>query len=106
MSTYAIVETGSKQYWVEPDAVLEVEKLDLDEKQKQIELTQVLFAKNGSDFKIGEPVISNAKIVCEVLGNFKGKKIISYTFRRRKASRNMKGHRQIYTRLRVKEIKF
>ncbi|MBU3759826.1 MAG: 50S ribosomal protein L21 [Candidatus Omnitrophica bacterium] len=106
MSKYAIVETGSKQYWVEPEAVLEVEKLEFDENQKEIDLTQVLFAKDGTDFKIGEPVISGAKVVCEILGNMKGKKVITYKFRRRKASRNMKGHRQTYTRLRVKEIKF
>ncbi len=106
MSTYAIVETGSKQYWVEPDAVLDVELLELSEDQKKVELTQVLFAKDGENFKIGQPVIANAKVICDVIGNIKGEKIITYKFRRRKASRNIKGHRQPYTRLKVKEIKF
>lgn len=104
MSNYAIVETGSKQYWVEPDAVIEVEKLAGTEKG-QVELDRVLFLKNGEKVLVGQPVVKGAKVLCDVLGEIRDKKVISFKYRRRKASQSTRGHRQTYARLRVKEIK-
>lgn len=105
MSTFAIVETGSKQYWVEPNSVIEVEKLDLAPDTKTVELENVLFFRDGDNVKVGQPAVTGAKVICENLGDIKGDKVISYKFRCRKASRNIKGHRQTYSKLRVKEIK-
>jgi len=105
MSTFAIVETGSKQYWIEPDSVIEVEKLSISPDTKIVELENVLFYKDGDNVRIGQPTVEGAKVICENLGEMKGKKVISFKFRRRKASRNIKGHRQTYSHLRVKEIK-
>ena len=105
MSTYAIIESGSKQYLVEPNAVIEIEKLPLPEKGKDILLDKVLFFKDGEKCQVGTPLISGAQVVCENLGEFRGPKVISFKFRRRKASRRKKGHRQDLLRLRVKEIK-
>ena len=104
MPAYAIVETGSKQYRVEADTVLEVEKLVLPENQKQIALEKVLFFRDGDKIQVGSPFIRGAKVVCDYLGEFRAPKVISLKYRRRKASRRKKGHRQDLYRLRVKEI--
>ena len=104
MGNYAIVETGSKQYWVEPKQVIEVELLDVTEGQKEVLLDQVLLVRDGAQLKIGTPTVSGAKIVCENLGEIRGPKIEHYRMRRRKASRRKHGHRQDYLRLLVKEI--
>lgn len=103
MSKFAIVETGSKQYLVEPESVIEIELLDA-EPGKKVELENVLFVKDGDKVQIGQPVLKGAKIVCEHLGEVKGKKVVSFTYRRRKASKKIKGHRQNFLRLKVKDI--
>ena len=105
MTNYAIVETGSKQYWVEPKQVIEVEWLDVPEGQKEVVLDQVMLIQNGGKVTIGTPIIEGAKIVCENLGEFRGPKLVHYRMRRRKSSRCKTGHRQDLLRLRVKEIK-
>lgn len=104
MEKYAIVETGSKQYWVEPKQVIEVELLDIPEGQKEVVLDQVMLVQNGGQVKVGTPLVAGAKIVCENLGEMRGPKLIHYRMRRRKASRRKQGHRQDLLRLLVKEI--
>lgn len=104
MSAYAIVETGSKQYRVEPKSVIEVELLDLVENQKEVTLDRVLLYHDGKTAKIGKPTLAGAKVVCELLGEIRGPKTISLKYRRRKNSKASKGHRQDLLRLQVKEI--
>ena len=104
MSQYAIVETGSKQYWVEPKAIIEVELLEIPAGQKEVSLNKVLLVKAGDKVQVGNPTVAGASVVCENLGEFRGPKVISFKFRRRKASRKKRGHRQDMLKLRVKEI--
>lgn len=104
MGNYAIVETGSKQYWVEPKQVIEVELLPTAEGQKEVSLDRVLLIQDGAGVKIGTPSVAGAKVICENLGEIRGAKVIHYRMRRRKASRRKHGHRQNYLRLLVKEI--
>ncbi len=104
MEKYAVVETGSKQYLVEPKQVIEVELLEAVEGQKEVVLDQVMLIKTGSQVKVGTPVIAGAKVVCENLGEFRGPKLIHYRMRRRKSSRRKSGHRQDLLRLLVKDI--
>ena len=105
MTLYAIIESGSKQYYVEPNSILQVEKLKLEDQQKEVCLDRVLFYKDGEKTEIGKPTIEGAQVVCDFLGNTKLKKVISFKFRRRKDSRRIRGHRQQVTKLLVKEIK-
>lgn len=104
MSKYAIVETGAKQYWVEPESVLEIEKIELSPGQEEVILDRVLFVKNGEKMYVGQPTVDGAKVTCENLGEVRGPKLISFKFRRRKASRRKIGHRQNLLKVRVKEI--
>jgi large subunit ribosomal protein L21 len=105
MAIYAIVETGSKQYWVEPKSVLDVELLEGAEGKKEVVLDRVLFYTDGTKTNIGAPVLAGAQVVCENLGSIRTPKVIHYRMRRRKASRRKHGHRQTMLRLQVKEIK-
>lgn len=101
---YAIIETGSKQYHVEPNGVIQVEKLELSPETKEVLLDRVLMVRDGDKLYVGTPVLNKAKVTCEYLGDMKAPKVISFKYRRRKNSRNIKGHRQIYSQLRVKDI--
>ena len=105
MTLYAIIESGSKQYYVEPNSILQVEKLKLEDQQKEVCLDRVLFYKDGEKTEIGKTTIEGAQVVCDFLGNTKLKKVISFKFRRRKDSRRIRCHRQQVTKLLVKEIK-
>jgi len=104
MSDYAIIETGGKQYWVESKSIIEIELLDIPEDAKEVVLENVLFCRQGDRMEVGTPFIRGAKVVCNFLGEVRGKKLISYRFRRRKNSRTKRGHRQDYLKLEVKEI--
>lgn len=105
MSTYAIVETGSKQYRVEPESVIEVDKLELPENKTQVVLDRVLFVRDGETVKVGTPLVAGAQVVCDYLGDFKGEKGVAFFYRPKKDSKSKKGYRHTFSRLEVKEIK-
>jgi large subunit ribosomal protein L21 len=101
---YAIIEVGAKQYQVKKDDIIEVEKQVVLE-GKEISLDKVLLVSGDKKFEIGQPYLKKAKVRAEVLGNIKARKLISFKYRRRKASHWKKGHRQTLTRLKITEIK-
>lgn len=105
MQKYAIIESGSKQYWVEPKMTIQVEKLSDLEVNKEICLDKVLFYNSGKELKIGTPIVKDVQVICNYLGDKKGPKVISFKYRRRKASRSKKGHRQTMSELFIKDIK-
>ena len=105
MSQYAIIESGSKQYRVEPKSIIEVDKIEIPEGQKEFSLDRVLLAYDGKQIHVGTPTLKGASVICDYVGDFRGKKVISFRFRRRKNSRKKHGHRQELSRLVVKEIK-
>ena len=101
---YAIVETGSKQYKVSEGDVLAVELLD-SKKTKEVKLGNVLFVSDKKEVKIGSPYIKGASVLCDIVEEKQGPKVISFKYRRRHgSSRRKKGHRQKYSVLKVKEI--
>ncbi len=101
---YAIIEVGAKQYRVKEKDVIEVEKQDA-QNNKEIILKKVLLISQGKGLEIGQPYLKGASVKAEILDNPKAKKVISFKYRRRKASHWKKGHRQQLTRLKIKEIK-
>jgi large subunit ribosomal protein L21 len=98
---FAIVKTGGKQYRVEPGLRLRVERLDL-EPGSQVELPVLLLG--GEKTVVGAPVVEGAKVVAEVLGHGKGKKITISKFKAKVQYRRKRGHRQQYTEILIKEI--
>ena len=103
---YAIIETGGKQFRVEPSQVIDVERLTLGKEAQEIVLDKVLLASKGDSVAIGTPYLAGAKVLCEYVGEEQGPKVISFKIRRRKNYRKKIGHRQLFSRLRVKEIHF
>ena len=97
---YAIIETGGKQIKVEQDAVIYVEKLDVNEGET-ITFDKVLFA-NG---KIGKPYVEGDSVTGVVEKQGKGKKITIIKYKPKKSStRRKQGHRQPYTRVKITAI--
>jgi large subunit ribosomal protein L21 len=100
---FAIVQTGGKQYRVSPGDVLRVEHLP-GERGDEVLLEQVLLVADGDAIQVGQPLVSGARVVSEILRQGKGKKIIVFKKKRRKKYRRKQGHRQLYTALEIKEI--
>jgi len=101
---YAVIKTGGKQYTVSEGDTVRVEKLP-GEVGGSVEITDVLAVGGGEDLKVGQPIIEGAKVVAEIVGQEKDKKIIVFKKKRRKGYSKKQGHRQFYTGLKIKEIK-
>lgn len=101
---YAIIETGGKQYYINKNSKLYVEKLP-NKPGEEISLDNVLMI-GGEDRKIGTPYVEGAKVIAEVLAQTRAPKVLVFKRRRRKDSKTMHGHRQDCTVLRIKEITF
>jgi large subunit ribosomal protein L21 len=100
---YAIIETGGKQYKVSPGETLKVEKLPL-EKGSEIILDKVLMVSQEGKNTYGSPYVSGAQVLATVDDIGKAKKVLVFHQRPRKSSRKLRGHRQPYTSLKIKEI--
>lgn len=101
---YAIIQTGGKQYRVEKDSFITVDKMNLDE-GAAFETDQVLFLKDGKDvFKVGTPVVTGATVKGTILSHGKTKKIVVFKMKRRKGYRKKQGHRQDFTRIKITDI--
>ena len=101
---YAIIKSGSRQYQVQPESVIEVNRLALEE-GAAFETDQVLlFDNDGQDVQIGAPFVSGAKVKGKVLTHLRGRKIIVFKHKRRKNYRRTRGHRQELTQLLIEAI--
>jgi len=100
---YAIIEVGAKQYQVKKGDIIDVEKLLIAE-GKDVTLDKVLLVSKEKKIEVGQPYLKEAKVVATVLKQIRGPKAISFKYRRRKASKFKKGHRQFLTRLQIKEL--
>ena len=103
MSASAVIETGGKQYRVEPGNTLEVEKLDA-EVGSNVELDRVLALSNGKTLQIGTPTVESASVKAKVLDHFRGKKLINFKKKRRKGYKRKIGHRQSLTKIEITQI--
>jgi len=100
---YAIIRTGGKQFKISPGDTIKVEKLP-GEKGDSVEMTDVLFFAEGENVLTGQPLLSNVKVVGEILGQHRAKKVIIFKKKRRKGYSKKTGHRQSFTSLKIKEI--
>lgn len=100
---YAVIKTGGKQYKVTEGDVLKVEKLNA-EVNATVELNEVLLVANSDTIKVGSPLVEGAKVVVEVLSQGKGDKVINFKYKPKKASHRKKGHRQLFTEIKVVSI--
>ena len=101
---YAIIKSGSRQYKVEPETIIEVNRLAVDA-GTDFETDQVLLLEDDKEkIEIGTPFVQGAKVKGIVLDHFRGKKIIIFKHKRRKNYRRKRGHRQELTRVRISAI--
>lgn len=101
--TYAIVESGGKQYHAEVGASIEVDLLP-NQEGDQVVLDNVVLVSNEDSVAVGTPMVKGAKVVAKVETHFKGPKIIVFKYRPKKHYRVKTGHRQQYTRLKIEAI--
>lgn len=100
---YAIIESGGKQYRVEPGSTVALERIPGDV-GSQVELDRVLLVSDGTTVKVGKPTLSGAKVISQIVAQTRGEKIDVFRFKRRKKYRRKTGHRQELTKVRIAEI--
>lgn len=100
---YSIIETGGKQYKVSEGDIIKIEKIQ-GKVGDQIELKDVLLVCQGSDIKVGNPKLENAKVMGEILDHDKDKKVVVFKHKRRKNYRKKQGHRQEFTNIKITSI--
>ena len=100
---FAVIKTGGKQYKVQKDDKLLVEKLEGNEGDK-VTLDEVLMVADGKTSKIGEPMLKGAKVEATVVAQTRGPKITVFKKKRRQNYRRKKGHRQDLTMIQITNI--
>lgn len=103
MGISAIVEAFGRQYHVEPNIDIEVDKVDLPEGET-FEVQNVLLLKADGKTWVGTPYVEGAKVVMQVLSHYRGRKIIVFKYRPKKRYRRKHGHRQWLTKVKVIDI--
>jgi large subunit ribosomal protein L21 len=101
--SYAIIETGGKQYKVAEGQTIKVERLAADE-GKTVKLDKVLLINDGKKITVGKPLIEGARVMATVETNGKGEKIIVFKYKAKVRSRRKNGHRQLFTSLNIDKI--
>jgi large subunit ribosomal protein L21 len=102
---YAVIQTGGKQYRVEPGKTVKVETLAGDEGTNVV-FDQVLLVSSGDggNVSIGKPTVAGAKVTGQIVEQGRGDKLVVFKFRRRKNYVRRNGHRQNYTAVKIAEI--
>ena len=100
---YAVIETGGKQYKVSEGDVIYVEKLDV-EAGAEVAFDKVLLVGEGSDVKVGAPVVDGVSVAGKVIKNDKAKKVVVYKYKPKKGYHKKQGHRQPYTKVEITKI--
>ena len=100
--TFAVIQTGGKQYKVKASEILKIERLK-DTKDK-IEFNDVLAYGDDNNLEVGSPFIKGAKVEAQLIKNGKNRTVLVFKKRRRQNSRRKNGHRQEYSMIRINKI--
>ena len=102
--SFAVIQTGGKQYKVKAGEILKVEKLEDSKENSKIEFSEILAYGDDKNLELGEPTINGAKVEAELIKNGKNRTILIFKKRRRQNSRRKNGHRQKFTMVRISKI--
>jgi len=102
--SFAIIQTGGKQYKVKAGEIIKIEKFGDQKPNSMVEFKEILAYGDDKNVEVGLPTIQGAKVEAEFLKNFKDKTVLIFKKRRRKNSRRKNGHRQHYALIRVNKI--
>ena len=102
--TYAVIQTGGKQYKVKASEILKIEKLENSKPESKIEFKEVLAYGDDKKIEVGAPLVDGAKVEAKLIKNGKNRTVLIFKKRRRKNSRRKNGHRQQYSLIKINKI--
>ena len=102
--SYAVIQTGGKQYKVRSGEILKVEKLPNSKPDTKIEFKEILAYGNEKVIEIGAPTVEGAKVEANLIKNSKNRTILIFKKRRRQNKRRKNGHRQQYSMIKINKI--
>ena len=102
--SYAVIQTGGKQYKVKSGEILKIEKLPNSKEDTKIEFNEILAYGDNKIIEIGSPVVQGAKVEANLIKNSKNRTVLIFKKRRRQNSRRKNGHRQEYSMIRINKI--
>ena len=104
MMSFAVIQTGGKQYKVKAGEILKIEKLENSNSNSKIEFKEILAYGDDKTAELGTPKIEGAKVEADLVKNGKNRTVLIFKKRRRKNSRRKNGHRQQYSLVRIIKI--
>ena len=102
--SYAIIQTGGKQYKVRSGEILKIEKLSNSKPDTKVEFKEILAYGNDKVIEIGAPTVQGAKVEANLIKNSKNRTVLIFKKRRRQNSRRKNGHRQQYSMIKINKI--
>ena len=102
--SYAIIQTGGKQYKVKAGEILKIERLEGSKLETKIEFKEILAYGDDKNIEVGSPTVNGAKVEADLVENGKNRTILIFKKRRRQNSRRKNGHRQQYSLVRISKI--
>ena len=102
--SYAVIQSGGKQYRVKSGEILKIEKLPNSKSDTKIEFKDILAYGDNKVIEIGSPTIQGAKVEANLIKNSKNRTVLIFKKRRRQNSRRKNGHRQEYSMIRINKI--
>ena len=102
--SYAIIQTGGKQYKVKAGEILKIERLEDSKLETKIEFKEILAYGDDKNIEVGSPTVEGAKVEADLVENGKNRTILIFKKRRRQNSRRKNGHRQQYSLVRISKI--
>ena len=102
--SYAVIQTGGKQYKVSAGEIIKIEKLPDSNPDTKVEFKEILAYGDDKNIELGAPTVDGAKVEAEILKNDKERTVLIFKKRRRKNSRRKNGHRQQYSLIRINKI--
>ena len=102
--SYAVIQSGGKQYKVKSGEILKIEKLPNSKSGTKIEFNDILAYGDNKVIEVGSPTIQGAKVEANLIKNSKNRTVLIFKKRRRQNSRRKNGHRQEYSMIRINKI--
>ena len=102
--SFAVIQSGGKQYKVKSGEILKIEKLPDSKENSKIEFKEILAYGDNKIIEIGAPIVQGAKVEADLLKNSKNRTVLIFKKRRRQNSRRKNGHRQQYSMIRINKI--
>ena len=102
--SYAVIQSGGKQYKVKSGEIIKIEKLPNSKSDTKIEFNDILAYGDNKVIEVGSPSIQGAKVEANLIKNSKNRTVLIFKKRRRQNSRRKNGHRQEYSMIRINKI--